>query len=484
VGRISLYGAMLILNHTPRAPSFPSSTVDNAVFMAEEFGELAFTAIGFPEPTFSSDTPLPEGLTLTPSGVLSGTPSQEASGAYSLVIRASNGVSPDATLNFSLIVRAKRPVVASPHFEQVTSTTALLRGDVVDGGAAPIIARGIIIAPTSVNPDPKLNGPATLRYDDPIATTGTFTRIVTGLDPGTTYSFVAWAVNDHGNAYSSVATFQTLALPGSGSLVVTTAIDEDDGNSDPHVGSGTSLREALAYANALPGDQTITFSPNLFPSGPVTIALTRGELILADATGKTTIQGPGPKQLSISGNNATRLFRMDYGSVEINGVTLTAGKTSGDGGVLRSFGTFLMRDCILSDNGSGGAGGAVYNGGVGVLERCSLLHNSLLESGGLVGGAIANEGNLWVTNCTFFGNSGQESGRRRRRRSHRQRLCLEPRFHRVVHRLQQLSRLRRRGGGSRRRHVCGELHPFRKSGGHRAQHFRKPVQRLSQPDRR
>lgn len=407
LSRISLEGTMLIINRTPRAPNFPANAVTNAVFLAEQFSQTSFTARGFPAPTFSSDTPLPAGLSLTPSGVLSGTATQEAVGAYSLVIRASNGVSPDATLNFSLLVRARRPIVASPTLAQVTSTTAILGGDVVDLGTAFITARGIVLAPTAVNPNPTLNGLGVQRFDDPTATTGNFTKIVTGLTPATTYSFAAWAINSNGISYSPVATFQTLAPPGSGSLIVTTAIDEDDGNSDPHVGSGTSLREALAYANALPGDQTITFSPNMLAAGPATIILTRGELTLADASGTTTIQGPGARQLSINGNSATRLFRMDYGSTRFFDLTFEGGLASGNGGVILSYGTLLMQDCILSGNQSRASGGAIYNVGAAVLVRCSLLHNSLLDARGWGGGAIANETDISVTNCTFYGNSGK-----------------------------------------------------------------------------
>ena len=51
----------------------------------------------------------------------------------------------------------------------------------------------------------------------------------------------------------------------------------------------TSLREAIASANSVPG-QTITFS-SLFGT-PQTIDLTGGQLELSDTTGTTTITGP------------------------------------------------------------------------------------------------------------------------------------------------------------------------------------------------
>jgi hypothetical protein len=48
-----------------------------------------------------------------------------------------------------------------------------------------------------------------------------------------------------------------------GSLVVTTTADEFNYTSDPAYGTGTSLREAVSYAQSLGGPQTITFAPAL-----------------------------------------------------------------------------------------------------------------------------------------------------------------------------------------------------------------------------
>ena len=43
-------------------------------------------------------------------------------------------------------------------------------------------------------------------------------------------------------------------------IVVTTAVDEDNGTADPSVGTGTSLREAINLANSAPGADTIDFN--------------------------------------------------------------------------------------------------------------------------------------------------------------------------------------------------------------------------------
>ena len=43
-------------------------------------------------------------------------------------------------------------------------------------------------------------------------------------------------------------------------IVVTTLADEDDGTFDPSLGTGTSLREAINFANPNPGADSITFA--------------------------------------------------------------------------------------------------------------------------------------------------------------------------------------------------------------------------------
>ena len=62
------------------------------------------TATGFPAPTFTESGPLPSGITLSPSGLLSGTAAAGPSGTYHITLIASNGVSPNATQAFTIIV--------------------------------------------------------------------------------------------------------------------------------------------------------------------------------------------------------------------------------------------------------------------------------------------------------------------------------------------------------------------------------------------
>src|SRR5262245_21996268 len=93
-------------------------------------------------------------------------------------------------------------------------------------------------------------------------------------------------------------------------IVVNTALDVVNPTD-----SRTSLREAVIAA--APND-IITFAKSLTQTGPATITLTSGELSLSASL---TITGPGANLLTIDGNHATRLFRVNDGQIKMSGLT-------------------------------------------------------------------------------------------------------------------------------------------------------------------
>jgi len=91
---------MLTVNQPPAI-----SSANTATFTVGVAGPtFTVTATGFPAPTFSVSPPLPNGLSLTTAGVLSGTPAAGTAGSYTLTMKASNGVAPDAAQTFTLII--------------------------------------------------------------------------------------------------------------------------------------------------------------------------------------------------------------------------------------------------------------------------------------------------------------------------------------------------------------------------------------------
>jgi hypothetical protein len=192
-------------------------------------------------------------------------------------------------------------------------------------------------------------------------------------------------------------------------FVVTTAADENDNSSDPAVGTGTSLREALADATHYGTARTITFAPAL--SGQ-TIVVGSGLSISTEVA----IQGPGASQLTISGGNASRIFEVGTtGVATLSGLSIANGRVDnasfpeGSGGGILNRGSLTLLDCVLSGNQAGGThlghGGAIYHHGTGLVAlRCSFTSNQ--TGGGGYGGALgADSGNVEITASTFSGNN-------------------------------------------------------------------------------
>ena len=131
-------------------------------------------------------------------------------------------------------------------------------------------------------------------------------------------------------------------------------------------------------AGILSGDTTISFAPGLHG----TITLTSGDLAINHSV---TIDGPGENSLSVSGDNASRIFDISgSANVAISGLTITDGVATTGGGILLE-------------------GSASLN-----ISNCDLNHNEALGNGagGGFGGAIEDTSSaaFCVTNSTFDAN--------------------------------------------------------------------------------
>jgi large repetitive protein len=73
-------------------------------FIVGDANSLTVTASALPAASFSETGALPAGVTLTGSGVLSGTPAAGTGGFYPITITASNGVAPDYVQQYDLTV--------------------------------------------------------------------------------------------------------------------------------------------------------------------------------------------------------------------------------------------------------------------------------------------------------------------------------------------------------------------------------------------
>jgi hypothetical protein len=148
------------------------------------------------------------------------------------------------------------------------------------------------------------------------------------------------------------------ALIAAGVADATAATFVVDTAGDPGPAGTTSLREAVFQANGS-ADNVVQFDPALNGS---TITLQNGEVAV---TQPMSITGPGADKLTISGNDASRIFYVHGSSatpVTIDGLSLTAGYSSvnGGGAVYAHNAALTLRHAVVSNSKSLSRGGSLY----------------------------------------------------------------------------------------------------------------------------
>ncbi|MCC6546968.1 HYR domain-containing protein [Candidatus Sumerlaeota bacterium] len=321
------------------------------------------------------------------------------------------------------------------------------------------IAPTIDIALTS-SPDGDIPNGATVQ-SDPGSVGGTSSRAFTIRNDGDTTLTIASVAITGGYTIASNIDGTVLGVGGTVDFVAqatpeapgpvsgTITIDSDDPDEDPYVvfietffcadhitvanagdnGPG-SLREALTLV--CPGG-LIDFDNDLTGG---TITLTSGNLFVD--VNDITIQGLGARNLTISGNNESRIFYTQVGTVTINDLKLVDGLTTetldirgpgffndGLGGAI-----FVGRDrreekaddrgLVIFPEGEGlylnrvqiencsamYSGGALYVDDVATIDSCTFVNN-FAELGG---GAINNFESTFIVNSTFTFNFTNGSG--------------------------------------------------------------------------
>ena len=151
----------------------------------------------------------------------------------------------------------------------------------------------------------------------------------------------------------------------------------------PAPGPAGSLRAAINS-----GDNTIAFAKGLHG----TITLTSGELLIGNSV---TINGPGANQLSVSGNNSSRVFEIAAGlNVTISDLTVTHGSAVYEGGGILNDGSNLT---LSGDNLTQNV---VYESATDAGAGATDLYAE--------GGALYSvTGTLTITNCQITGNQAR-----------------------------------------------------------------------------
>ena len=198
-------------------------------------------------------------------------------------------------------------------------------------------------------------------------------------------------------AYSGVFCFFILVLTAfaGNAAVFTVTTTADNQSNGCNIGQCT-LREAITDANNAPGSDSINFQAGL--TG--TILLTGGHLLISS---DITINGPGARTLSVSGNNSSRVFVV-FGSnavANISGLNITNGNAQpilfgatliGDGGGILNTagGTLNLTEVHVSGNSAVSLGGGIATRAILPLltttttniARSAIFNNTAIAGGG------------------------------------------------------------------------------------------------------
>jgi len=163
-------------------------------------------------------------------------------------------------------------------------------------------------------------------------------------------------------------------------------------NNDSGAGS---LRQAITDTVA---SDTITFDSSI-AGQTITLSsqLTINKNLAIDGTGQN---------ITISGNNAVRVFEVTAGTVTFDSLIIANGNTSNStgssgGGIFNSNGNVTVLNSTFDNNVANNSGGAIRN------EQTLTVKNSTFNSNSAswAGGGISNEAILTVKNSTFSGNT-------------------------------------------------------------------------------
>ena len=206
------------------SPAFTSTA--SATFVESQSSRVSITTTGTPDATVSEVGPLPTGMTFRDNGdgtaTLSGVPGAGTGGVYSLTITASNGVSPDATQNFTLTVLNAVIVSVSASSNVVTA-----------GQAITVSATIQAVSPSAGKPT------GTMTFYDGSTVLGT-----SAVDPGmATLTTSSLSVGTHSisTTYSGDAHF----APGASTNVLPLVVDSIAVPSTGAVGVSTPLRVGM-----------------------------------------------------------------------------------------------------------------------------------------------------------------------------------------------------------------------------------------------
>ena len=191
-----------------------------------------------------------------PAGSVSGNITNASMGATTRNVAVSGTVTAAPTV----------AVLTTTAATAITTTTATTGGDISSNGGSAVTARGVVYGTTA---NPRLGGMGTTTVADATGGSGSYTSMLMGLLPSTTYFVAAYATNGAGTSYGADVTFTTQAPPPSVSIAAVNTAYTQDFNTLAATGTGTkaTLPSGFDFAETGSGGNTYSASTGSSSSG-------------------------------------------------------------------------------------------------------------------------------------------------------------------------------------------------------------------------
>jgi Big-like domain-containing protein/putative Ig domain-containing protein len=307
------------------------TSADNATFNVEQAGSFTVTTTpgndqnGDGLVALSESGTLPDNVTFVDNGdgtgTLAGTPDDDAVGSYPIILTASNGVEPDATQNFTLVVDSSTQV--APSTVTIDGPSSINATDTYDATAS---APGALPAPTFT----LASGAPSWLSVDPNA------GEVSGAPPaGTTgFEYQVTATNSVGSATSAVQSVTVVVAPTS--VTITGPDSQVVGTAYQATATASGADVAPTYSLASGAPSWLSIDPS---SGVISGTIPEGNppfygysVTATDSDGSAT---SSEQFVTIdSGNSAVSLNAVPSGTVPAGSpvrFTATVSETAGSG---------------------------------------------------------------------------------------------------------------------------------------------------------
>ncbi len=366
------------------------TSADTATFTEGQGGSFTVTTAGGESGSLTESGALPPGVSFTDNrdgtATLAGTPDAGSADLYPLTITASNGVDPDVTQNFTLVVDGP-PSITSGETAAFTigqsgtfsvTINPGYNGAAADPTAVTITESGAL--PSGVTFTDNGDGTATLGGKPDAGTGGTYTLTITasnGISPDDTETLTL-SVDGPPSITSAATTSFTAGA--SGTFSVTTNPGYNSTSDDPTgvtLSVSGTLPSGVTFTDNGDGTATLAGTPDDGSAGSYPLTITASNGIAPDGTQSFTLSVDGPPALTSADTTSFTVGQSGTFSVTTNpGYDSSAADptavTITESGALPSGVTF-------ADNGDGTAtlGGTPDTGAGGTYTLTITASNSI-----------------------------------------------------------------------------------------------------------